>query len=171
MLQRAKAVADAARRTHSTWLDTLRSSPVVTDLPPAWVFLGPPGVGKGTYASRMASKLGVPHIAAGDLVRAQIRDRTPQGLKVCHPALPPLAGTQGPAAAVVDLVVLQIAGLVTAGDLIPDTLVLEVRFTSISPSPAVLPANYSSNWSCSYNLHFSGFMTGIMRAYSCVCSA
>lgn len=83
MLQRAKAVADAARRTPSSWLDALRSSPVVTDLPPAWVFLGPPGVGKGTYASRMASKLGVPHIAAGDLVRAQIRDRTPQGLKVC----------------------------------------------------------------------------------------
>lgn len=34
-----------------------------------WVFLGCPGVGKGTYASRLSSLLGVPHIATGDLVR------------------------------------------------------------------------------------------------------
>ncbi|KAK9828232.1 hypothetical protein WJX74_004703 [Apatococcus lobatus] len=100
MLQRAKAVADIARKTQSSWLDALRPSPALSDLPSAWVFLGPPGVGKGTYASRMASKLGVTHIAAGDLVRAQIRDRTPQGLKI--------------------------ASMVTAGDLIPDTLVLEL---------------------------------------------
>ncbi|MCI15447.1 adenylate kinase, partial [Trifolium medium] len=32
-----------------------------------WVFLGCPGVGKGTYASRLSSLLGVPHIATGDL--------------------------------------------------------------------------------------------------------
>ena len=82
MLQRVKAVADVARRTPLGWLDAFRGSPVVSELPSAWVFLGPPGVGKGTYASQMATKLGVPHIAAGDLVRAQIRDRTPQGLKV-----------------------------------------------------------------------------------------
>ncbi|AQK47133.1 Probable adenylate kinase 6, chloroplastic [Zea mays] len=34
-----------------------------------WVFLGCPGVGKGTYASRLSQLLGVPHIATGDLVR------------------------------------------------------------------------------------------------------
>ncbi|KAJ0450009.1 putative adenylate kinase [Helianthus annuus] len=27
-----------------------------------WVFLGCPGVGKGTYASRLSNLLGVPHI-------------------------------------------------------------------------------------------------------------
>ena len=49
---------------------------------PAWVFLGPPGVGKGTYSSRVADCLGVPHIAAGDLVRAEIKRQTPYGIKV-----------------------------------------------------------------------------------------
>ncbi|KAL5214957.1 hypothetical protein ABZP36_004109 [Zizania latifolia] len=34
-----------------------------------WVFLGCPGVGKGTYASRLSRMLRVPHIATGDLVR------------------------------------------------------------------------------------------------------
>jgi adenylate kinase len=33
------------------------------------VFLGCPGVGKGTYASRLSQLLDVPHIATGDLVR------------------------------------------------------------------------------------------------------
>jgi adenylate kinase len=47
-----------------------------------WVFLGPPGVGKGTYASRMAGFLGVPHIAAGDLVRAEIKSGSLLGQQV-----------------------------------------------------------------------------------------
>lgn len=54
--------------------------------PPAagvhWVFLGPPGVGKGTYASRMAKLLGVAHIATGDLIREQIKAATPVGVQV-----------------------------------------------------------------------------------------
>jgi adenylate kinase len=37
-----------------------------------WVFLGCPGVGKGTYASRLSQLLGVPHIATGDLVREEL---------------------------------------------------------------------------------------------------
>lgn len=49
---------------------------------PQWVFLGPPGVGKGTYASRVAKALGVPHIAAGDLVRAAIKSGSPLGEQV-----------------------------------------------------------------------------------------
>lgn len=47
-----------------------------------WVFLGPPGVGKGTYASRVAQALGVPHIAAGDLVRAEIKSGSSLGQEV-----------------------------------------------------------------------------------------
>jgi adenylate kinase family enzyme len=43
----------------------------------AWVFLGAPGVGKGTYASRVAALMGVPHVSAGDLVRAEIKAATP----------------------------------------------------------------------------------------------
>jgi adenylate kinase len=50
--------------------------------PIRWVFLGPPGVGKGTYASRIAQALGVPHIAAGDLVRAEIKSGSALGQQV-----------------------------------------------------------------------------------------
>jgi hypothetical protein len=42
-----------------------------------WVFLGAPGVGKGTYASRVAKLMGVPHVSAGDLVRDEIKAATP----------------------------------------------------------------------------------------------
>lgn len=47
-----------------------------------FVFLGCPGVGKGTYASRVARLLDVPHIAMGDLVRAEFKGRTAIGQKV-----------------------------------------------------------------------------------------
>ncbi|KAL2933818.1 adenylate kinase [Bienertia sinuspersici] len=42
-----------------------------------WVFLGCPGVGKGTYASRLSNLLGVPHIATGDLVRHELSSNGP----------------------------------------------------------------------------------------------
>ncbi|KAL6907683.1 hypothetical protein ACP4OV_002722 [Aristida adscensionis] len=42
-----------------------------------WVFLGCPGVGKGTYASRLSRLLGVPHIATGDLVRDELASTGP----------------------------------------------------------------------------------------------
>ena len=42
-----------------------------------WVFLGCPGVGKGTYASRLSNLLGVPHIATGDLVREELSSSGP----------------------------------------------------------------------------------------------
>jgi adenylate kinase len=45
------------------------------------VFLGPPGVGKGTYASRIAPKLKIPHISTGDLFRDEIRNKTALGKK------------------------------------------------------------------------------------------
>lgn len=37
------------------------------------IFLGAPGVGKGTFASRVAKKLGVPAISTGDIIRAEIK--------------------------------------------------------------------------------------------------
>ena len=46
------------------------------------VIFGPPGSGKGTYASRLMNKLGVPHISTGDLVREEIRNKTPLGNKI-----------------------------------------------------------------------------------------
>ncbi|KAF2568793.1 hypothetical protein F2Q68_00028071 [Brassica cretica] len=47
-----------------------------------WVFLGCPGVGKGTYASRLSSLLGVPHIATGDLVRDALASSGPLSQQV-----------------------------------------------------------------------------------------
>lgn len=47
-----------------------------------WVFLGCPGVGKGTYASRLSILLGVPHIATGDLVREELNSPTPLSQQV-----------------------------------------------------------------------------------------
>jgi adenylate kinase len=43
------------------------------------VFLGPPGSGKGTYASRIAPQLGIPHISTGDLLRNAVAGKTPVG--------------------------------------------------------------------------------------------
>jgi adenylate kinase len=45
------------------------------------VFLGPPGVGKGTQAARLASELGLPHISTGDLFRDHMKRDTPLGLR------------------------------------------------------------------------------------------
>ncbi|KAF3321109.1 adenylate kinase [Carex littledalei] len=49
-----------------------------------WVFLGCPGVGKGTYASRLSQLLGVPHIATGDLVREELASSGPLSLKLAE---------------------------------------------------------------------------------------
>ncbi|MGV3113408.1 adenylate kinase [Corynebacterium freneyi] len=45
------------------------------------VLLGPPGAGKGTQATILSEKLGVPHISTGDLFRANIGEGTPLGLE------------------------------------------------------------------------------------------
>jgi len=45
------------------------------------VFLGPPGSGKGTYSSRSAPQLGIPHISTGDLLREAVAKGTPIGKK------------------------------------------------------------------------------------------
>ena len=44
------------------------------------VLLGPPGVGKGTQASRLAARFRVPHISTGEMLRDAIRRRTPAGV-------------------------------------------------------------------------------------------
>ena len=45
----------------------------IADKVPTLVFLGPPGVGKGTYSSRIARQLGLAHISVGDLIRMEIK--------------------------------------------------------------------------------------------------
>jgi adenylate kinase len=45
------------------------------------VLFGPPGAGKGTQATPVAERLGVPKLATGDVLRAAVRDGTPRGLE------------------------------------------------------------------------------------------
>lgn len=45
------------------------------------VFLGPPGAGKGTQAEMVSSKLGVPQISTGDILRDAVRRKTDLGMK------------------------------------------------------------------------------------------
>ena len=45
-----------------------------------FIFLGPPGSGKGTQTSRLADKLSIPHIDTGSLLRKNIQDETELGL-------------------------------------------------------------------------------------------
>jgi len=45
------------------------------------ILLGAPGAGKGTQAPLLATRLGVPIVATGDLFRAAVRDGTPLGVE------------------------------------------------------------------------------------------
>ena len=46
------------------------------------LFLGAPGVGKGTFASRVGPALDLPHVSTGDLVRAEIRAGSDLGQEI-----------------------------------------------------------------------------------------
>jgi adenylate kinase len=48
-------------------------------MPSAIVFFGPPGSGKGTQASRLASAEGIPQVSTGDLLRSHVAKGTPLG--------------------------------------------------------------------------------------------
>jgi len=74
------------------------------------LFLGPPGVGKGTQASRLARELGVPHLSTGDLLRSAVAARTPLGLEA--------------------------EGHMSAGRLVPDSLVLGILKERLSSPDA-----------------------------------
>ena len=72
------------------------------------IIFGPPGSGKGTYASRLRSRLGVDMIAMGNIFRENLREDTPLGKKV--------------------------KGYVEKGLLVPDDIVIDVlkqRLTKI----------------------------------------
>ena len=64
------------------------------------VILGPPGVGKGTYAEFLSKKYGIPKISVGDLFRAAIKKRTELGKRI--------------------------KSYVSSGELVPDETVIEL---------------------------------------------
>ncbi|OQY36288.1 MAG: adenylate kinase [Spirochaetaceae bacterium 4572_7] len=64
------------------------------------IFLGPPGSGKGTIASKITKELNIPHISTGDLFRAAIKAENDLGLKI--------------------------KSIIEAGNLVPDEVTIEV---------------------------------------------
>ncbi len=64
------------------------------------IFLGPPGVGKGTQAVRICDILDIPHISTGELLREELRNDTELG----HVA----------------------KGYTSQGKLVPDNLIIEM---------------------------------------------
>ncbi len=47
-----------------------------------FIFLGPPGAGKGSLAVKVAQDYKIPHISTGDIFRKNIKEQTPLGVKV-----------------------------------------------------------------------------------------
>lgn len=45
------------------------------------ILFGAPGVGKGTQAKKLVEKYGWIHLSTGDLLREEIRQKTPLGLE------------------------------------------------------------------------------------------
>ena len=45
------------------------------------VLFGPPGSGKGTQAARVSARIGIPHIATGDILRDEVARGTTLGLE------------------------------------------------------------------------------------------
>ncbi|MDQ2749042.1 MAG: adenylate kinase [Actinomycetota bacterium] len=64
------------------------------------LLIGPPGCGKGTQGARIAERYSVEHIAAGDILRAEVAAETALGR--------------------------QIGGYISAGALVPDQVILDV---------------------------------------------
>jgi len=46
------------------------------------ILFGPPGAGKGTQAIKIAGKYGWVHVSTGDILRSEVNQGTPLGLKV-----------------------------------------------------------------------------------------
>ncbi len=64
------------------------------------ILLGPPGAGKGTQATRLASEKGIAHVSTGDMMRTAIKEGAPHGLKL--------------------------KGFMDRGELVPDSLVISI---------------------------------------------
>jgi len=69
------------------------------------LLIGPPGSGKGTQGERLAQRLGIEHLAAGDLLRAEVAKGTPLGKRV--------------------------ADLMRRGELVPDAVIISLLMPRI----------------------------------------
>ena len=92
----------------------------------AVIFLGPPGAGKGTQAKELARKYGVPHLSTGDMLRENVAKGTPLGE--------------------------QAKPIMARGDLVPDSLVLDMIRERIERPD------------CSHGFVFDGFPRTVAQA-------
>ena len=74
------------------------------------ILFGPPGAGKGTQASRVAERLGIPHISTGDMFRHHVSNGTELGAKV--------------------------DAIMKAGDYVPDSLTVEMLSQRVAEDDA-----------------------------------
>jgi adenylate kinase len=74
------------------------------------LLIGPPGSGKGTQGERLATGFGLTHIAAGDLLRAEVEAGTPLGR--------------------------QVAGYLERGELVPDEVMIELVMPLVAKAVA-----------------------------------
>ena len=74
------------------------------------ILLGPPGAGKGTQAERLREDFNLPHIATGDMLRAEVRDGTELGERAKR--------------------------FIEAGDLVPDDVIIGMITRRISDGEA-----------------------------------
>lgn len=74
------------------------------------ILVGPPGAGKGTQAARLVDRFGIPHISTGDMLRAAVKAGTELGRKA--------------------------DGYMKAGDLVPDSLVIDLAIERIGQPDA-----------------------------------
>jgi len=73
--------------------------------------LGPPGAGKGTQATKIAARLGIPQLSTGDMLREAVASRSTSGLRAKH--------------------------IMDRGELVPDDVVLSVVTNRIDHSDTV----------------------------------
>ena len=74
------------------------------------LLIGPPGSGKGTQGERLAAKFELAHIAAGDLLRAEVEAGTPLGE--------------------------QVEGYIDRGELVPDEVMIELVMPLVAKAVA-----------------------------------
>lgn len=75
------------------------------------ILFGPPGSGKGTQSEKLIARYGFKHLSTGDLLRAEIANQTPLGLKA--------------------------KSLMDQGQLVPDEVVIGMIDSAIQANPTV----------------------------------
>ena len=76
------------------------------------LLIGGPGSGKGTQGQLLSTRLGLRHIATGDLLRREVSEQTPLGLEV--------------------------AGYLARGELVPDQLIIDLVLPLVAQAAATV---------------------------------